>query len=103
MFWAVIFLLNWWLNIQFQLTFHDEVIKMWTKLLHLWPRPPPRSGNQAKASAILWAVELAAKEHWDCVIFEGDAKACYNPLSSNITPDWAICSIISDIKILAKD
>ena len=97
MFWAVIFLLNWWLNIQFQLTFHDEVIKMWTKLLHLC------SPIQAEASAILWAVELAAKEHWDCVIFEGDAKACYNPLSSNITPDWVICSIISDIKILAKD
>ena len=61
--------------------FKGEVIKVWTKLLHLC------SPIQVEASAILWAVELAAKEHWDCVIFEGDAKACYDPLSSNITHD----------------
>lgn len=64
---------------------------------------PPQKKIQAEVSAILWAVELAAKEHWDCLIFEGDAIECYDPLSSNITPYWAICSNISDVKILAKD
>ena len=35
----------------------------------------------SQQSSILWAVQFAKSENWDHVIFEGDAKVCFNPLS----------------------
>ena len=34
---------------------------------------------QAEASAILWAIQLAQSLNWDHIIFEVDAKDCFDP------------------------
>ena len=74
-----------------------DIVKVWSK--HVKVCLP----IQAEASAILWAVELAIKEQWNLVCFEGDAKACFDPLSSlDLPPDWTINTIINDIHNLAR-
>ena len=74
-----------------------DIVKVWSK--HVKVCLP----IQAEASAILWAVELAIKEQWNLVCFEGDAKAYFDPLSSlDLPPDWTINSIINDIHNLAR-
>ena len=57
---------------------------------------------QAEAAALLWAVEIANREKWTHVIFKGDAKACFDCLSTeDIIPDWLISTYISNIRSLS--
>ena len=52
---------------------------------------------------MLWAVEIAKREYWSHVIFEGDAKCCFEPLTDkNIAPDWSISAAISNILSYSK-
>ena len=44
-----------------------EVLYIWGPGLHSC------SPSQAKATSILWVVQLAIQEHWKTVIVEGDA------------------------------
>ena len=37
--------------------------------------------TQAKATTILWALNLAISENWCNIIVEGDAKICFDALS----------------------
>ena len=39
------------------------------------------SPSKVEAEVIQWAVQLAIQERWSVVVFEGDAKMCFNPLS----------------------
>lgn len=56
-----------------------------------------------KKSSILWVVQFAKSENWDHVIFEGDAKVCFDPLSFPLwSPDWSIGNIISNILYFKK-
>ena len=53
---------------------------------------------QAEATALLWAVQIAASEQWSYVLFEGDSKGCLDPLiSKGLPPDWSISNVISNI------
>ena len=53
---------------------------------------------QAETQALLWAVKLAKCEGWPHVMFEGDAKGIFDPLSfGKASPDWSINVISSDI------
>jgi len=36
----------------------------------------------AESEALLWAVQLAIREGWNHVIFEGDAKSCFDAVNS---------------------
>ena len=57
---------------------------------------------QAEAAALLWAVEIANREKWTHVIFKGDAKACFDCLSTEDTiPVWLISTYISNIRSLS--
>ena len=58
---------------------------------------------QAEAAALQWAVELASREQWHQVIFEGDANSCFDVLSSSApSPDWSISTYISNILSLSS-
>jgi ribonuclease HI len=53
---------------------------------------------QVEAAALLWAFELAAKEKYERIVVEGDAKCCFEALNgepSNV--NWNINSIICNI------
>ena len=74
-----------------------DVVKGWSKHVKVC------SPIQAKASAILWAVDLAIEEQWNLVCFEGDAKACFDPLSSLYLPLTGLLipsSMISEILLI---
>ncbi|KAL0003162.1 hypothetical protein SO802_016943, partial [Lithocarpus litseifolius] len=74
-----------------------DVLNVWAKL-HTTCSP-----LLAEASAILWAVQLARTENWNYIIFEGDAKACFDPLSSaESAPDWSIRNIVCNILDLSE-
>ena len=76
---------------------NGEVIKVWAKM-HEWCLP-----LQAKATVVLWAIQLALSENWQHIIIEGDAKSCFDPLSIfDLQPDWSIATIISNILDLHK-
>ena len=46
---------------------------------------------------------LQSKSSGTSSVFEGDAKACFDPLSSlDLPPDWTINTIINDIHNLAR-
>ena len=58
----------------------------------------------AEANAILWAAQLAIQERWSHIIIEGDAKRCFNPLSSeDVIPDWSIDNLVCSILNLKVD
>ena len=72
-------------------------ISLWGKEHHLC------SPSQAEAKAILWAVQIAIQERWSTVIFKGDAKLCFDPLSQpDLTLSWSLNTIISNIRSLAS-
>ena len=54
-----------------------QILKAWTKE-HVLCEPV-----MAEASAILWALELAASENFDRIIVEGDAKVCFDGLNGD--------------------
>ena len=69
-----------------------EVLKVWAR------STPACSPLRAEASAILWAIQLAKVEKWPRIVIEGDAKNCFDPLSSSPTaPDWTISNTVSSI------
>ena len=72
-------------------------ISIWGKEHHLC------SPVQAEAEAILWAVQIAIQERWSAVIFEGDAKLCFDPLSQpDLIPSWPISTLICNIRSLVS-
>ena len=75
-----------------------EVLQVWTKL-HI--SCPPL---QAEASAILWAIQLAQSLNWDHIIFEVDAKDCFDPISPlDFSPNWTISNLISNLLSFVRD
>ena len=74
-----------------------EVLKVWAR------STPTCSPLRVEASAILWAIQLAKVEKWPQIVIEGDAKNCFDPLSSSPTaPDWSISNTVSSILSLRE-
>ena len=56
----------------------------------------------AEAESLYWAMNLAFKEGWKSVIFEGDAKNYFDPLiNPDLSPEWLTHNIIYNIRSLA--
>ena len=73
-----------------------EVLSIWAKKHH------SSSPTIAEAESLYWAVNLAVKEGWKSVIFEGDAKNFFDPLINlDLFPDWLTHNIICNIRSLA--
>ena len=67
-------------------------IKIWARIIKV------TSPLLAESEALLWATQLAAKEGWNQVIFEGDAKACFDAVNSpDLSPPWAIKTTTDNI------
>ncbi|KAL0002394.1 hypothetical protein SO802_016175 [Lithocarpus litseifolius] len=61
------------------------------------------NGLQAETEALLWAVQLASRERWFSVTFEGDSKVCLDGvLKHKGSPDWFIENLIYDIILAAE-
>ena len=76
---------------------NEEVLKVWAKR-NEWCSP-----MQGEAVAVYWAIQLAKKEKWQHIIIKGDAKSCFDPLTTTkLQPDWSIATIISNIIDLHK-
>ena len=67
-------------------------------MLKIWAKTFGKSSPiLAEAHAILWGVQLAREEGWNRIILEGDAKSCFDPLTSeNISPAWTISNVINN-------
>ncbi|XP_023891999.1 uncharacterized protein LOC112003997 [Quercus suber] len=73
-----------------------EVLSIWAKKHH------SSSPAIAEAESLYWAMNLAVKEGWKSVIFEGDAKNCFDPLINlDLSPEWLTHNIICNIHSLA--
>ena len=76
---------------------HGEVIYVWGK------RHQICIPAQTEAEALLWVVHLAIQERWNFVIFEGDAKNCFDAITcSEHIPDWLTSTTISNICCLSS-
>ena len=72
-----------------------DVLKIWAKTFG------KSSPILAKAHAILWGVQLAREEGWNRIILEGDAKSCFDPLTTeNISPARTISNVINNVLCL---
>ena len=73
-----------------------EVLSIWAKKYH------SSSPAIAKAKSLYWAINLVVKEGWKSMIFEGDAKNCFDPLiNPDLSPKWFTHNIIYNICSLA--
>ena len=74
-----------------------KVLFLWGKVHHLC------SPMIAEASALLWAVQLASQQRWRSVIFEGDAKICFDALNHPYhNPNLALNTLIYNIRSLSS-
>nr|POE46277.1 putative ribonuclease h protein [Quercus suber] len=73
------------------------------KVLSIWAKKHHSSSPViAEAESLYWAMNLAVKEGWKSVIFEGDAKNCFDPLINlDLSPEWLTHNIICNIHSLA--
>ena len=71
-------------------------------MLKIWAKTFGKSSPiLAEAHAILWGVQLAREEVRNRIILEGDAKSCFDPLTSeNISPAWTISNVINNVLCL---
>jgi len=75
---------------------HGAILKVWARIT---PIHPPL---QAKALALLWAVQLAKRERWSHVFIEADSKICIDAiLSGDKDQAGSIPHIVFDIHDLA--
>lgn len=73
-----------------------EVLSIWAKKHH------SSSLAIAEAESLYWAMNLVVKQGWKSMIFEGDAKNCFDPLiNPDLSPEWLIHNIICNIRSLA--
>ncbi|KAL0014184.1 hypothetical protein SO802_001253 [Lithocarpus litseifolius] len=73
-----------------------EVLLIWAKKHH------NSSPATAEAKSVYWAMNLAVKEGWKSVIFEGDAENCFDPLiNPDLSHEWHTHNIICNIRSLA--
>ena len=72
-------------------------IKIWVRLTK------KTSPVQAETEALLWAGQLAKVEKWSHVIFEGDAKICFDAINSpSNPPPWCIHTPLLNILALVE-
>jgi hypothetical protein len=76
------------------------------KLLLWWAKGIPLCDPlfaEAKAEAVLWALQLALSEQFLYVIIEGDSQICMDSLNGNSSyGSWSVSSICNDILALCK-
>ena len=61
-------------------------------IIFLFKKKSPISGStptcsplRPETSTILWAIQLSKVEKWPCIVIEGNAKNCFDPLSFLLT------------------
>nr|POE61328.1 hypothetical protein CFP56_48900 [Quercus suber] len=73
------------------------------EVLSIWAKKHYNSSLAiVEAESLYWAMNLAVKEGWKSVIFEGDAKNCFDPLINlDLSLEWLTHNIICNIRSLA--
>jgi ribonuclease HI len=76
---------------------YGEILKAWSKII------PTEDPLVAKASAILWAMEIAKSEGYRSIAVEGDAKICFDALNGDMNSQlWKINSLCWNAKLFSS-